>query len=79
MWEAGTCAAMTTRAQVLELMETGTTYEEEGSRLGIPPGQVYLVATGIPADGGDADERRDRQGRPADGKGRPEEGTPRPK
>jgi len=45
---------MTTRAQVLQLIESGSTYEDAGARLGIPPGQAYLVATGIPCDGGDA-------------------------
>ncbi|HVM65354.1 MAG TPA: hemerythrin domain-containing protein [Acidimicrobiales bacterium] len=45
---------MTTRAQVLQLIEQGASYPEAGTRLGIPPGQAYLVATGIPADGGDS-------------------------
>ncbi len=28
-------------------------YERAGRALGVPPGQVYLIATGLPADGGD--------------------------
>jgi hypothetical protein len=46
---------------VLALLQQGLTYEEAGERLGVPPGQAYLVATGIPADGGDtvtAEQRR---------------------
>jgi hypothetical protein len=39
---------------VLTLLQQGLTYEEAGERLGVPPGQAYLVATGIPADGSDA-------------------------
>jgi hypothetical protein len=46
---------------VLALLQQGLTYEEAGERLGVPPGQAYLVATGIPADGSDtvtAEQRR---------------------
>lgn len=42
---------MVTRAQVLGLLEGGATYEEASAELGIPAGQAYLVATGLPADG----------------------------
>ena len=42
---------MVTRAQVLGLVEGGRTYEQAGADLGIPAGQAYLIATGLPADG----------------------------
>ncbi|MTE22085.1 hypothetical protein F0L17_23845 [Streptomyces sp. TRM43335] len=45
---------MPTREQVLRLLAAGLDYEAVGERLGVSPGQAYLTATGIPADGGDA-------------------------
>lgn len=42
------------RQQVRELLDRGLDYTEAGHRLGIPPGQVYLIATGMAADGADA-------------------------
>lgn len=45
---------MATRAQVRELLESGHDYDAVGRLLGIRPGQAYLIATGLPADGGDA-------------------------
>ncbi|MDX6243785.1 MAG: hypothetical protein QOE76_1508 [Frankiales bacterium] len=55
---------MVTRAQVLGLVDGGASYEEAGARLGIPAGQAYLVATGLPADGSMAlaPEERGRPG-----------------
>ncbi|MFJ8360910.1 hemerythrin domain-containing protein [Streptomyces sp. NPDC093984] len=44
---------MPTRSQVLDLLSDGLDYEEAGRRLGIPAGQAFLIATGLPADGGD--------------------------
>lgn len=44
---------MPTREQVLRLLEAGLDYEAVGRRLGVPAGQAYMVATGLPADGGD--------------------------
>jgi hypothetical protein len=44
-------AAVVTRAQVLGLVEAGRTYEQAGADLGIPAGQAYMIATGLPADG----------------------------
>jgi hypothetical protein len=41
------------REQVRQLLDGGLDYEATGKRLGIPPGQAYMVATGVPADGGD--------------------------
>jgi len=43
-----------TRAQVLDLLERGDSYETAGRALGIPAGQAFMTATGLPADGGDA-------------------------
>ncbi len=45
---------MASRQQVRELLDNGLDYADAGKRLGIPPGQAYMIATGIPADGGDA-------------------------
>jgi hypothetical protein len=45
---------MATRAQVLELLEQGHTYETAARELKIPPGQAFMIATGLPADGSDA-------------------------
>jgi hypothetical protein len=50
-----------TRAQVLQLVEQGRSYEQAGAALGIPPGQAYLVATGLPADGSPALTNEDFQ------------------
>jgi hypothetical protein len=45
---------MVTREQVLELVEGGRDYQEAGRQLGISPGLAYMIATGLPADGGDS-------------------------
>jgi hypothetical protein len=53
---------MPTRAQVLELLDAGHGYETVGRVLRIPPGQAFMIATGLPADGSDSphrDELRD--------------------
>jgi hemerythrin-like domain-containing protein len=42
-----------TREQVRQLLGQNLDYETVGRRLGIPAGQVYLIATGVPADGSD--------------------------
>jgi hemerythrin-like domain-containing protein len=52
---------MATREQVLRLVDAGHEYDEIARRLDIRPGLAYLIATGLPADGGDA---------PAGGEGR---------
>ncbi|WP_067185164.1 hypothetical protein [Microtetraspora niveoalba] len=44
---------MPSKEQVLALLSQGHGYDEIAGILGIPAGQAYLVATGIPADGGD--------------------------
>lgn len=51
---------MPTKEQVLRLLSHGLEYPEVGERLGIAPGQAYLIATGVPADGGDTVTRRQR-------------------
>jgi hypothetical protein len=45
---------MATRAQVSELLGRGHSYESAGKELHIPAGQAFMIATGLPADGGDA-------------------------
>jgi hypothetical protein len=42
-----------TREQVRKLLADGLDYEAAARRLGIPAGQAYMIATGVPADGGD--------------------------
>lgn len=44
---------MPTREQVRALLGDGLDYATAGRRLGIPAGQAYLIATGVPADGSD--------------------------
>jgi hypothetical protein len=53
-----------TREQVRRLLEQGHDYPEIARRLGVPPGQAYLIGTGMPADGGDTytDAERQRPG-----------------
>lgn len=45
---------MPTREQVRRLLDGGLDYTAASQRLGIPPGQAYLIATGVPADGSDS-------------------------
>ncbi|MFF0770475.1 hypothetical protein ACFYUK_16445 [Nonomuraea wenchangensis] len=52
---------MPSKEQVLRLLALGHGYGEIARRLDVPAGQVYLVATGIPADGGGTVTRADRQ------------------
>jgi len=42
-----------TREQVRRLLDTGIGYESAARRLSLHPGLAYLIATGVPADGGD--------------------------
>lgn len=44
---------MPTREQVRQTLDGGCDYEAASRKLGIPPGQVYMIATGFPADGSD--------------------------
>jgi Hemerythrin HHE cation binding domain len=50
-----------TRDQIRELLEQGHDYPAIGQRLGVPAGQAYLIATGMPADGGDTYTEAERQ------------------
>jgi hypothetical protein len=43
-----------TRDQILELLDSGHAVESVGRRLGLPPGQVFMIANGVPADGSDS-------------------------
>jgi hypothetical protein len=45
---------MATRRQVQRLLDDGHDYEAVADRLQIAPGEVYLLATGRPADGSDS-------------------------
>lgn len=45
---------MATRADVIELLGRGHTYETAARELHIPAGQAFMIATGLPADGSDA-------------------------
>ncbi|MBV9446500.1 MAG: hypothetical protein JO345_11490 [Streptosporangiaceae bacterium] len=45
---------MPTTEQVRKLLGEGMDYAAVGRELGIPAGQAYMIATGIPADGGDS-------------------------
>jgi hypothetical protein len=53
-----------TRQQVLTLLADGMSYADAGRKLGIPAGQAYLIATGVPADGGDASTDQEAAARP---------------
>ena len=44
---------MPAQQAALKLVEEGHTYPEAGLRLGVPPGLVYLAATGVPTDSTD--------------------------
>ncbi len=52
---------MTSRRQVLELLDSGLGYDEAAARLGRPAGLLYLIATGRPADGSDATTEAERR------------------
>jgi hemerythrin-like domain-containing protein len=54
---------MPTRDEVLALLRRGSSYEEAARRLGIHPGQAYMIATGLPADGGDVLSPEELSGR----------------
>lgn len=52
---------MPTRDQIRALVQQGHDYPAIGQRLGVPAGQAYLIATGMPADGGDTYTEAERQ------------------
>lgn len=41
------------KEQVWRALAGGSDYEAAGRELRIPPGQAYMIATGVPADGSD--------------------------
>jgi hypothetical protein len=57
---------MASRAQVEELLGRGLTYEAVARELGIAPGLVFMIATGLPADSSAATppDELDRRGAP---------------
>jgi len=55
---------MSSREQVLALLDEGHSYETAGRLLNIPPGQAYLIATGRPADGSDNPHPEEERGKP---------------
>lgn len=44
---------MPTQEQALRAYQEHSDYRQASQELGVPPGQAYLTATGLPADGGD--------------------------
>jgi hypothetical protein len=50
---------MPTRAQVKELLDAGLSYEAAATRLKVPAGQVFMIATGAPADASNGCPRQD--------------------
>jgi hypothetical protein len=56
---------MATRAQVIELIEAGHSYETAAKELGIPSGLAFMIATGLPADGGEAQPPPEPEQEPA--------------
>lgn len=55
---------MPTRKQVRDLLDAGLDYAAAGQRLGIPAGQAYMIATGVPADGSDTIPDQEMSRRP---------------
>lgn len=47
----GGAGSMATKDRVLALVERGMSYEQIGLAFDLPPGLLYLIATGLPADG----------------------------
>jgi hypothetical protein len=62
---------MPTRAEVLQLLEQGGTYDTVGQAFGIAPGKAYMIATGRPADGAPEGDQRLVNPRAVDPTGRP--------
>jgi hypothetical protein len=50
---------MPTRAQVDELLAAGHSYESVAARLEVPAGQIFMIATGAPADASNGHPRQD--------------------
>jgi hypothetical protein len=56
---------MPTRRQVLALLDERHSYETIGRELKVPPGQAFMIATGLPADGSDSPHPDELEGRPS--------------
>jgi hypothetical protein len=52
------------RARIIELLEQGHSYETAARELGLPAGQAFMIATGLPADGGDAPSPQELERKP---------------
>lgn len=48
----GSFRDVATREQVIALIDEGHDYETAARALGIPAGRAFMIATGVPADGG---------------------------
>jgi hypothetical protein len=57
---------MPSRAQVAELLARGHSYEAVATRFNVPAGQVFMIATGSPADASNGHPRQDLVNPPAD-------------
>ena len=55
---------MPTRAQVLALLDKGESFQTVARVLRVPPGQAYMIATGVPADGSDTPHPDELRGKP---------------
>ncbi|HEX8158363.1 MAG TPA: hypothetical protein VF526_13345 [Solirubrobacteraceae bacterium] len=55
---------MASRDQVLELLDQGHSYETAARALNVAPGLAYMIATGLPADGGDAPSQQELARKP---------------
>ena len=62
VWCSAAEVAVPSQEQVDALIAQGLDYPEIGRRLGVPPGQAYLVGTGTPADGGHSSDEQPRPG-----------------
>ena len=54
---------MPSREQVLSLLDEGHSYETASRSLGIPAGQAFMIATGLPADGSDSPHPSELRGK----------------
>jgi hypothetical protein len=52
------------REQVKELLKEGHSYETAGGELGISPGQAFMIATGLAADGSTAPTPQELEEKP---------------
>lgn len=57
--DLGISSLMATREQVRALLEQGQSYEAAARALRIPPGQAFMLATGLAADGSGAPPERE--------------------